>query len=59
MNLASAGLVVWLATAVLLWFYLPRGGRTRRFVGTDFGPYVTVAFVTAIAVGFCLIFSGV
>ncbi len=59
MNLAWAGLIVWLITAALLWYCLPRGGKTHRFVGTEFEPYVAVAFVTAIAVGFCLIFSGV
>lgn len=59
MNLAWMGLIVWLTTAVLLWYCLPRGGKTHRFAGTEFGPYVAVAFVTAIAVGFCLIFSGV
>jgi hypothetical protein len=59
MELASVGLIIWFVTGAVLWYQLPRGGKTHRFVATEFKPHVAVAFGTAIAVGFCLIFLGV
>jgi hypothetical protein len=54
-----AGLVVLAVTAVVFWFCLPRGGKMHRFVGTEYEPYVGVAFTTAVALSFSLTLSGV
>jgi hypothetical protein len=54
----AAGIVVLIVTGIAFWAFLPRGGKTHRFVGTEFEPYVGVAFCTAIALGFTLVLSG-
>jgi len=54
-----AGLIVLTATAVTFWYCLPRGEVTHRFVGTEWEPYVGVAFTSAVALSFTLTLSGV
>jgi hypothetical protein len=58
MTLMLTGLVVILATLVALVAMLPRGGNTHRLVGTEFEPYVAVAFTAAIALGITMMLSG-
>jgi len=52
------GVVVFLLTAVIFWYCLPRNGEPHRFVDTEWEPYVGVAFCSAIALSFTLILSG-
>jgi hypothetical protein len=47
------------ATVVLFWSLLPRGGRTHRFVGTEFEPYVAVLLTSMVALSFTMILAGV
>lgn len=59
MTYLIAGIAVFLVTAVVFWLCLPRGGKTHRLVGTEFEPYVAVAFTACIALSFTLALSGV
>lgn len=56
-TILGAGVVVFLITAWLFWYCLPRGGKYHRFVGTEFEPYVGVAFCSGIALSFTMIVS--
>jgi hypothetical protein len=58
MLLLIAGLVVFGVTAIAFWYCLPRGGVVHRFVGTEWEPYVGVAFCSAVALGTTMILSG-
>ena len=53
-----SGVVVFVLTAVVFWYCLPRGGKTHRFVGTELEPYVGVAFCSAVALGLTMMLSG-
>jgi hypothetical protein len=55
---AIMGVVVLLLTILVFWRCLPRGGKTHRLVGTEWEPYVGVAFCTAFALSFTMILSG-
>jgi hypothetical protein len=55
----STGAVVFVLTAIVFWYCLPRDGKTHRFVGTELEPYIGVAFCSAIALSFTLLLSGV
>jgi hypothetical protein len=55
----ASGVAVFVVTAVIFWYCLPRGGKMHRFVDTEFEPYVGVAFCSAIALSFTMILSGV
>ncbi|ARP99912.1 hypothetical protein [Pseudorhodoplanes sinuspersici] len=59
MFLLIAGLVILVITGAVFWYCLPRNGNAHRFVGTEFEPYVGVAFTTAVALSFTLTLSGV
>ena len=52
------GLVIFILTAIVFWYCLPRDGKTHRFVGTEFEPYVGVAFCAAIALSITMLLSG-
>ena len=52
------GFVIFVVTAIVFWYCLPRDGKMHRFVGTEFEPYVGVAFCSAIALSFTMILSG-
>jgi hypothetical protein len=54
-----AGIAVLIVTAGIFLFCLPRGGKTHRFVGTEFEPYVAVAFTAAVALSFTLTLTGI
>ena len=54
-----SGIVVMVVTVVVFWMCLPRDGKVHRFVGTEFEPYVGVAFCSATALGCTMILSGV
>ena len=58
MYTAIVGVVVFLITGLVFWYCLPRGGRTHRLVGTEWEPYVGVAFCAAIALSFTMMLSG-
>jgi hypothetical protein len=58
MFLMLAGIAVTILTAAILWLLLPRGGKTHRWVGTEWEPYIGVAFTAAVALGFTMILSG-
>ncbi len=55
----TAGALVFALTAVIFWYCLPRGGQTHRFVGTEWEPYIGVAFTSAIALSFTMVLSGI
>ena len=54
----AAGIGVFIVTAIVFWYCLPRGGKLHRLVDTEFEPYVGVAFCSAIALGLTMILSG-
>ncbi len=53
------GVIVFVLTAVVFWYCLPRDGKLHRFVDTEWEPYVGVAFCSAVALGLTLMLSGV
>jgi hypothetical protein len=53
------GAVVFVLTAIVFWYCLPRDGKTHRLVGTEWEPYVGVAFCSAVALSFTMMLSGV
>jgi hypothetical protein len=53
------GVIGWRNHLCGLWYSLPRGGKTNRFVGTALEPYVAVAFCVGIGLSFILMLSGV
>jgi hypothetical protein len=53
-----AGIAVTIVTGIVLLMLLPRGGRVHRFVGTEWEPYIGVAFTSAVALGLTMILSG-
>jgi hypothetical protein len=59
MNSLIGGVVVLVITIGLLMALLPRGGRTHRFVETEFEPYVAVALTALVALSLTLLLSGV
>jgi hypothetical protein len=58
MNLLWAGIVVWIITAALFFYCLPRGGKRHRFVETELEPYIAVAFVAGVAIGLNMVLAG-
>jgi hypothetical protein len=56
-NLAG-GFIIFILTAIVFWYCLPRDGKTHRFVGTEWEPYVSVAFCSAIALSLTMFISG-
>ncbi len=58
MGLLISGVVVFVLTGITFWYCLPRDGKTHRLVGTEWEPYVGVAFCTAVALGFTMMLSG-
>ncbi len=59
MAITIGGFLVLIATGVVFWGFMPRGGKTHRFVGTEWEPYVGVAFCSAVALGLTLMLAGV
>ena len=59
MLMIAIGLLVFAVASVLFWRCLPRDGKTHRFVGTEWEPYIGVAFTSGAALGFTMILSGV
>ena len=53
------GVIVFILTAIVFWYCLPRDGKLHRFVDTEWEPYVGVAFCSAVALGLTLMLSGV
>jgi hypothetical protein len=58
MLLMVAGIAVLVLTALTFVALLPRGGRVYRLAGTEFEPYVGVAFTAAVALGCTMTLSG-
>jgi hypothetical protein len=52
------GIVIFIATAIVFWYCLPSGEKTHRFVGTEWEPYVGVAFCSAVALSLTMLVSG-
>ena len=57
-NLAG-GFIIFILTAIVFWYCLPRDGKLHRFVDTEWEPYVGVAFCSAVALGLTMMLSGV
>jgi hypothetical protein len=53
------GVIVFVLTAIVFWYSLPRDGKLHRFVDTEWEPYVGVAFCSAVALGLTMMLSGV
>ena len=53
------GVIVFILTAIVFWYCLPRDGKLHRFVDTEWEPYVGVAFCSAVALGLTMMLSGV
>ncbi len=58
MLLMSAGIGVIVLTAIVFISLLPRGDKTYRLAGTEYEPYVGVAFTAAVALGCTMALSG-
>jgi hypothetical protein len=58
MGFLISGVIVFVLTAIVFWYCLPRDGKLHRFVDTEWEPYVGVAFCSAVALGFTMILSG-
>jgi hypothetical protein len=54
-----AGIAVLIVTVGIFLFCLPRGGKYHRFVGTEYEPYVAVAFTAGVALSFTLTLTGI
>jgi hypothetical protein len=52
------GIIVFVLTAIVFWYCLPRDGKLHRFVDTEWEPYVGVAFCSAVALGLTMMLSG-
>jgi hypothetical protein len=59
MLLMLTGVVVLVVTAATFAALLPRGGKTYRLAGSEFEPYVGVAFTAAIALGCTMTLAGI
>jgi len=55
---AVAGAVVFAVTGGVFWYCLAKDGKTHRLVGTEWEPYVGVAFCAAVALSFTMMLSG-
>ena len=53
-----AGLVMTVAAAAVFYFFLPRDGKTARFVGTEWEGYVVVAMIGVLGIGVILTIVG-
>jgi len=53
------GFIIFILTAIVFWYCLPRDGKLHRFVDTEWEPYVGVAFCSAVALGLTLMLAGV
>ena len=58
MGFLISGVIVFVLTAIVFWYCLPRDGKLHRFVDTEWEPYVGVAFCSAVALGFTMMLSG-
>ncbi len=52
------GLVLTIAAAAVFYFSLPRGGKTARFVGTEYEGYVVVAMIGVLGIGVIMAIVG-
>ena len=52
------GVIIFILTAIVFWYCLPRDGKLHRFVDTEWEPYVGVAFCSAVALGLTMMLSG-
>ncbi len=52
------GVTVMAVTLFVFWKCLPRDGKMHRFVGTEWEPYIGVAFCSAFALSFTMMLSG-
>jgi hypothetical protein len=52
------GATVMIVTVLVFWKCLPRDGKMHRFVGTEWEPYIGVAFCCAFALSFTMMLSG-
>jgi hypothetical protein len=58
MFLMVSGVVTLALTALAFVALMPRDGKIYRLAGTEFEPYVGVAFTAAVALGFTMALSG-
>jgi hypothetical protein len=59
MFLLVSGIVVLVITGAIFVALLPRGGRTHRWVNTEWEPYISVAICSGVALAFTMTLSGV
>ena len=53
------GVIVFVLTAIVFWYCLPRDGKLHRFVDTEWELFVGGAFCSAVALGLSMMLSGV
>ena len=59
MLLLISGLATFVVTGAVFWALLPRGGKTHRFVNTEWEPYISVAICAGVALAFTMTLSGI
>ncbi|MES1155524.1 MAG: hypothetical protein ABUL48_03740 [Pseudorhodoplanes sp.] len=59
MGILLGGIAVLIVTVVAFIAFLPRDGKMHRFVGTEWEPYVGVAFTSAVALGLTMTLSAI
>jgi len=59
MFLLLCGIVVLVITGAIFMALLPRGGKTHRWVNTEWEPYISVAICSGVALAFTMALSGV
>ncbi len=59
MGVMVSGIAVFAVTLGIFAYCLPRGGQTHRLVGTEWEPYIAVAFCAGFALGFTMMLSSV
>jgi len=58
MFLLVCGIAVFVVTGATFVALLPRGGKTHRWVNTEWEPYVSVAVCSGLALSFTMVLSG-
>ena len=54
LGIALIGVII---SVGLLWYFLPRQGKTHRLVGTQLEPYIAIAFCGGLGLSCTLILS--
>jgi hypothetical protein len=53
------GIALVAVSVLVLWLSKPRHGKTAKFVGTQYEPYIVVLICTGLGLGLMMILSGI